>query len=312
MKRRFLVSAVVVALLSVACGTAPAPAEAPVKQNLVMGFVPSQNRDVVQTNADVLGSYLSTKTGYNIKSVVLNSYAAVTEGMTSGNVDIAWVGPLDYVVAHQINGAEAVTKSVRCTRPPAEIVCLPSYKAFIIVKADSNINTLSDLKGKRFAFGASLSTSSNLWPRYLMKKNGINPDSDLRGTIIENQTQIAVTVCQGAVDAGAIYDDARTNSGANTSCPGIMTKTRVLATSDPIPGDPQMIRHNLNSAQKQKLKDAMIALGTDTSMKDPLKKLYTIDSLAPAQDSDYDVVRDIVKQAKPELLNTSPTPTPSK
>ncbi|HEY8863494.1 MAG TPA: phosphate/phosphite/phosphonate ABC transporter substrate-binding protein [Candidatus Dormibacteraeota bacterium] len=299
MKKRFLVSAAVVALLSVACGGTPAPAEAPVKQDLVMGFVPSQTSSIVQTNADLLGQYLSKKTGYNITPRVLTSYAAVTEGMTSNNVDIGWVGPLDYVIAHQINGAEAVTKSVRNG--------LPSYKAFIIVNVNSNINSIADLKGKKFAFGDPLSTSSNLYPRYLMKKNGLNPDSDVKGVNISNQTQIAVTVCQGSVDAGAIYDDARKNAGANTSCPGILTKTKILATSDPIPGDPQMIRHNLNSAQKKKLKDAMIAMGTDPTIQPALKALYTIDSLVPAQDSDYDVIRDIVAQAKPELL-----PTPKK
>jgi phosphonate transport system substrate-binding protein len=295
MKIRFVVSAAVVALLSVACGSAPAPAEAPVKQDLVMGFVPSQTSSIVQTNADLLGSYLSKKTGYNITPRVLTSYAAVTEGMTSNNVDIGWVGPLDYVIAHQINGAEAVTKSVRGG--------LPSYKAFIIVNVKSNINSIADLKGKKFAFGDPLSTSSNLWPRFIMKKNGLNPDSDVTGVNISNQTQISVNVCQGTVDAGAIYDDARKNAGAETSCPGIMTKTKVLATTDPpIPGDPQMIRHNLNPAQKKKLKDAMIAMGTDPTIQPALKALYTIDSLVPAQDSDYDPIRDIVRQVKPELL----------
>jgi len=295
MKIRFVVSAAVVALLSVACGSAPAPAEAPVKQDLVMGFVPSQTSSIVQTNADLLGQYLSKKTGYNITPRVLTSYAAVTEGMTSNNVDIGWVGPLDYVNAHQINGAEAVTKSVRGG--------LPSYKAFIIVNVKSNINSIADLKGKKFAFGDPLSTSSNLWPRFIMKKNGLNPDSDVTGVNISNQTQISVNVCQGTVDAGAIYDDARKNAGAETSCPGIMTKTKVLATTDPpIPGDPQMIRHNLNPAQKKKLKDAMIAMGTDPTIQPALKALYTIDSLVPAQDSDYDPIRDIVRQVKPELL----------
>ena len=294
MSYRFAFSAAVVALLSVACGSTPAPAEAPVKQELVMGFVPSQTSSIVQTNADLLGQYLSQKTGYKITPRVLTSYAAVTEGMTSNNVDIGWVGPLDYVIAHQKNGAEAVTKSVRNG--------LPSYKAFIIVNVNSNINSVADLKGKKFAFGDPLSTSSNLYPRYLMLKNGINPDTDVKGVSISNQTQISVNVCQGTVDAGAIYDDARKNAGANTSCPGIMTKTKILATSDPIPGDPQMIRHNLNSAQKKKLKDAMIAMGSDPTIQPALKALYTIDSLVPAQDSDYDVIRDIVKQAKPDLL----------
>ena len=65
-----------------------------------------------------------------------------------------------------------------------------------------------------------------------------------------------------------------------------------------------MIRSNLNPDQKKKLKDAMLALGTDPAMKDPLKALYTIEALAPASDKDYDPLRAVVKAVKPELLTT--------
>ena len=296
MKLRHLVSASILALSVVACGGTAAPAEAPVKQQVVMGFVPSQTTSIVQTNATLIADYLSKKTGYQVTSQVLTSYAAVTEGMTSDQVDVGWVGPLDYVIAHKKNGAEAVTKSVRNG--------LPSYKSFIIVNVNSGINSIADLKGKKFAFGDPTSASSNLYPQYMMKKAGFDPKNLGQSVSISNQTQIAVNVCQGVVDAGAIYDDARKNKGADTSCPGIMTKTKVIATTDPpIPGDPQMIRHNLNSGQKAKLKSAMLALGSDPAIKDALKALYTIDSLAPAGDHDYDNLRDVIKSVNPSLLN---------
>ena len=278
-------------------GGSAQPTAIPIKQEISMGFVPSQTTSVVQTNATLIADFLSKKSGYHVTGTVLTSYAAVTEGMTSGNVDIGWVGPLDYVIAHQKNGAEAVTKSVRNG--------LPSYKAFIIVNANSGINSVKDLKGKKFAFGDPLSASSSLYPRAAMKAAGLDPEHDVTGVNISNQSQIAVEVCQGVVDAGAIYDDARTNAGVDTSCPGVMQKTKIIYTTDPpVPGDPQMIRHNMNPTQKQKLKDAMIALGSDPTMKDALKKLYTIDALVPAQDSDYDNLRAVVKSVNPSLLNS--------
>jgi phosphonate transport system substrate-binding protein len=295
MKLRTAAVAVVLSFASIACGSAPAPAEAPVKQDVAMGFVPSQTTSVVQTNATLIADYLSKKTGYHVTSTVLSSYAAVTEGMTSDQVDIGWVGPLDYVIAHKKNGAEAVTKSVRNG--------LPSYQAFIIVNKNSGINSIADLKGKKFAFGDPTSASSNLYPRYMMMKAGFDP-KNLGDTVnISNQTQIAVEVCQGVVDAGAIYNDARTNKGADTSCPGIMDKTKVIATTDPpIPGDPQMLRHNLNSGQKAKLKAAMIAMGADPTIAAALKALYSIDSLVPAKDSDYNNLRDVINTVNPSLL----------
>ena len=296
MRLRFAIAAAVITLTAACGGTSSGASEPAVKQEISMGFVPSQTSSIVQTNATLISEYLSKKTGYHVTGTVLTSYAAVTEGMTSNNVDIGWVGPLDYVIAHQKNGAEAVTKSVRAG--------LPSYKAFIIVNVNSGINTIADLKGKKFAFGDPTSASSNLYPHYMMTKAGFDPKNLGQTVNISNQTQIAVNVCQGVVDAGAIYDDARKNQGAATSCPGIMTKTKVIATTDPpIPGDPQMLRHNLNSGQKAKLKAAMIAMGTDPAIAGALKALYTIDSLVPASDKDYDNLRDVIKAVNPALLN---------
>lgn len=305
-RTRWVVAGLAATLLTACGGASSTPAETPVKQDLVMGFVPSQTTSTVQTNAEPLAAYIAKATGYKVTARVLTSYAALTEGMTSGTVDVGWFGPTDYLVAHHQNGAEAVTKSVRNGSA--------TYKAFIIVNKATGISSVDQLKGKKFAFGDPLSTSSNLFPRYLMKKKGINPDADVKGVNISNQSQIAINVCQGVVDAGSIYDDARTNKGVDTSCPGVMEKTAIIATSDPIPGDPQAIRHNLNPAQKQKLRDAFVKLGaeTDPTVKASLKGLYTIDSLVPATDSDYSGLLDIIKTAKPELLNVVSSPSPSR
>lgn len=300
------VATVLAAAALLACGSTPAPAETAVKSDLVMGFVPSQTSSTVQTNAEPLAAYVAKETGYKVTARVLTSYAALTEAMTSGTVDIGWFGPTDYLVAHKQNGAEAMTKSVRNGSP--------TYKAFIIANKASGVTSVADLKGKKFAFGDPLSTSSNLFPRFLMKKNGINPDADVKSVNISNQSQIAINVCQGVVDAGSIYDDARKNKGVDTSCPGVMDKTVIIATSDPIPGDPQAVRHDMNKAQKDKIKAAFVKLGSDSdpAVKASLKGLYTIDSLVPAEDSDYLGLLDIIKLAKPELLSvvtSSPSPT---
>ena len=306
-KRSSHFAAMLASAALMACGSTPAPAEIPVKTDLVMGFVPSQTSSTVQTNAEPLAAYIAKETGYKVTARVLTSYAALTEAMTSDTVDIGWFGPTDYLVAHKQNGAEAMTKSVRNGKP--------TYNAFIIANKASGITKLADLKGKKFAFGDPLSTSSNLFPRFLMKKNGINPDKDVTSVNISNQSQIAINVCQGVVDAGSIYDDARKNKGVDTSCPGVMDKTVIIATSDPIPGDPQAVRHDMSPAQKAKIRDAFVKLGTDTdpAVKASLKGLYTIDSLVPATDADYLGLLDIIKTAKPELLSVvTSSPSPSK
>lgn len=306
--RQALIAGAVTALI--ACGGSSSggggqPQEEAAKSTLVMAFVPSQNAQQVLTSAKPITDYLGKEIGATITPQVPTSYAAVAEGMTSNLVDAAWVGPLDYVIGHEKNGSEPMTKSVRKG--------VAGYNAFIVARKGAGISSIKDLKGHSFAFGDVISASSNLYPRYWMKQNGVDPDRDLaKTTNISNQTAIAVAVCNGQVDAGAIYDDARTNKGANEACPGILERTQVVFTTPQlIPGDPQIVRKGLNSGQKKKLVTAMLKLGSDASMQKYLMDLFTIEKLVAAQDSDYKQVRDVVKGVAPELLKGYPAASPT-
>jgi len=227
----------------------------------------------------------------------------VAEGMTSKLIDIGWGGPFDYVSTHNQNGAYPITASVRRG--------LKGYKAFVVVRSSSSIQSLKDLKGKTFAFGDTLSASSNLYPRWGMMKEGLNPDIDLKATKISNQSAIAIAVYQGQVDGGAFYDDARTNKEVVDKFPDVLTATRIIWTSPTIPADPQFVRKDLNKTSVDKLKTAMLKLGTDPQGKVWLKDLFTIDSLVEASDADYNELRDVIKTVNPAFF-ASPTPTPTK
>ena len=298
--RRLAVIAAVLAVLVTACGGAAAPAAEAEKTDIVMGFVPSRDVNQIQASADSIAQYLSKETGYKVTSKTLTSYAAVAEGMTSKLIDIGWGGPFDYVTTHNQNGAYPITASVRNGTK--------GYKAFIVVKSGSSIQALKDLKGKSFAFGDTLSASSNLYPKAAFLKEGINPDNDLKATKISNQSAIAIAVYQGQVDAGAFYDDARTNKEVVGVFPDVLTATRIIWTSPLIPADPQFVRKDLNKTTVDKLKAAMLKLSTDAQGKVWLKDLFTIDALVEASDADYDGLRDVIKSVNPAFF-ASPSPT---
>jgi phosphonate transport system substrate-binding protein len=292
-----------------------------------MALVPSNQAQAVLTNAQPIADYIAKEVGVPVTAQVPTSYAAVVEGITSNNVDIAWVGALAYVAAHQKSGAEAITKSARCsptyTASPAPADCkpVPSYPSIIVCNTASGVGELKDggdwsaMKGKRFAFGDSISTSSNLWPRYFLKKNAIDPDKDFaRSVSISSQSAIALAVYNGTADCGGMFGDART--GALKTAPDILSKTKVVFIApQEIPGDPQLVRNNLNPAQKTKVKQAMIKLGSDPAMKKTIDALYQIASMEPAKDADYDPVRKVVAAVNPNItgeLITAPSPSPSK
>lgn len=277
------------AMTQIKCYAAEMP-----KRELVMGFVPSRDVTQIQLSADRIAGYLSRQTGYRIKAITVQNYAAIVVGMSNKTIDIAFLGPLDYIVGHIKNGAYPITASVREGKK--------GYHGIIIVRNDSGITSLKDLKGKTIAFGDPLSASSNLYPKFAMKKAGVDPMNDVRAMKLSSASAIVVSVVQGKVDAGAVYLDARKNPEVAARFPRIMDETRIIHLTQTIPADLQIVRKDLNPAQVQVLKRALLSLSSDDDGKEWLKELFGIDQLAAAEDFEYDGLRRVIHQVNPMLL----------
>jgi len=75
----------------------------------------------------------------------------------------------------------------------------------ILVKANSSIHALADLKGKTFAFGAPSSTSGSLMPRYFLLQAGINPEKDFKTVAFSGAHDATVAfVAASRAEAGVL------------------------------------------------------------------------------------------------------------
>jgi phosphonate transport system substrate-binding protein len=265
----------VLALLA-GCGTAERP--------LSMVFVPAVNSEQLATSADELAALIAKETGLMVKGSVGTSYSAVVEAMGAGHVDIGWLNPFSYVLAHNKYGVEPLLITTRHGSR--------TYEGEIITRTDSGINTLKDLKGKKFAFVDPLSTSGTIYPQLAMMAAGIDPKKDLGQTIFAGgHDKVVLAVYQKQVDAGAIYggvSDARAR--VESIVPDIMAKTKVIAHTDPIPSDNVSVRHELPAEVKAKLKAALLKIAASDDGKRILEN-YDIDGLESVKDSDYDTIR---------------------
>lgn len=265
------------------------------KQELVMGFVPSRDVNQIQLSANQIAQHLSEQTGYHIKAITVQSYAAIVVGMSNKTIDVAFLGPLDYVVGSFKNGSYPITASVRGGKK--------GYTGIVIVRKDSGITDLQGLKGKTIALGDPLSASSNLYPKFEMLKAGIDPAKDMRSMTLSSASAIVASVSSGKVDAGAVYLDARNNPEVVSRFPKIIDETRVIHSTETIPADPQIVRKDLNPEQVQKLKKALLALSSESDGKKWLKELFGIDQLVEAHDADYDELRRVIRAVNPKLLD---------
>src|SRR5690348_12065081 len=90
-----------------------------------------------------LQNYLTEQMGREVKIVTPDSYANTLDGLSSGSIDFACLGGLSYVRARAKSG---VTPLVQRTTDL-------QFHSVFIAGMHTRINSLGDLKGKKFAFG---------------------------------------------------------------------------------------------------------------------------------------------------------------
>ncbi|HLW59937.1 MAG TPA: phosphate/phosphite/phosphonate ABC transporter substrate-binding protein [bacterium] len=301
MTTRRLVALGFAAVLSFAALASAPVAPAPAETKLVMAFVPSGEARTILENGNRIAHLLEIATGYRFESFVATSYAGVIEAMGAGRADVGWLNTFSYVLAHQKYGVEVRLVTVRFG--------LPYYRAEIITQASSGINSLADLKGKRFAFVDPASTSGFLFPKAGLKKAGYDPDKFFGQSVFAgSHNNVVLAVYQGRVDAGAVFEDARAT--VQKTLPDVMQKVKVIWKSDPIPNDTVSFRKDLPADVKDRVTNALLLFSQQPAGLEALKSLYEIEALAdyhllvtkyhvsvPNLDAFFNVVRDVQKYA---------------
>lgn len=270
-------------MLFIACGDSGKPAKM-----LRVGFVPAEDAQEVMQNAQPIVEILRKKLGMEVQPFVATDYTGVIEALRVNKLDIAFLTPASYVLAKNEANIRVVLKSERKG--------IPFYYAAIIVRADSEIKKIEDLRGKTFAFGDSLSTTGNVFPRKMFKQHGIDPVRDFKQILYSGGHDATVlAVLNGKVDAGATY--ANSPDGKDTAWMRYLKdseevkKIRAIAFSEPIPADNLVISANLDAELAKKIEATFIELSRDPEGRKMLRDLYQIDGFVPATDKDYDSVR---------------------
>src|SRR5512145_2929652 len=171
---------------------------------LRVGFVPAEDAQQVMQNAQPIVDILQKQLGMEIQPFVEADYTGVVEALRVNKLDVAFLTPASYVLAKNEANVKVVLKSERKG--------IPFYYSAIITHADSGIKTLEDLRGKTFAFGDSLSTTGNVFPRKMFKEHGIDPVRDFKQVLFSGGHDATVlAVLNGKVDAGATYANSPDN-----------------------------------------------------------------------------------------------------
>ena len=257
---------------------------------LKMAFVPSSDSQKVLSSGEPIGRLLERETGLKVQVSVPTSYAAVIEAMGAENVDVGWLAPFAYILARDKFGTDVILASVRGGSK--------TYTGQIIAHADSGINDLQGLRGKKFAFVDPGSASGFLFPNALLAQNSIDYKAFFSETTFAGgHDKVVIAVYNKQVDGGATFGDSAEGVTSDArvtvqgTLPDVMEKVKPIARTEPIPNDTVSVRKGLPPDMVSKIRDGLIKVADSPEGKQALRDLYRIDGLAPSADGDYDPVR---------------------
>lgn len=257
-------------------------------KELRIAFIPYANPKQLLQDVQPVSRFIGRKLGVKVTSFVVLDYAAVVEALRAKRADVAFMGPLQYVLARQEAGAIPILGEKYNGKA--------TYTAKIFVRKNSNIRTLSDLRGKKIAFVDPISSSGFLYPLETFKRAGLikpgqKPESFFKRIYFAGGEEQAIRAMHnGFVDAAGLGEYS-----LMLLRPEERDRVRAIATSPTIPSHCVVVRAGLDRSLVRRLESLLLSLEKGPDRK-YLKSLYNVDGYVKVTPATYRPVEALARQ----------------
>ncbi len=133
-------------------------------------------------------------TGFKLKLEASRDYAEFDKKLFGSELDIALPNPYQTIVS--------IEKGYRVF---AKMGNDNDFRGIILVRKDSDIKNISDLKGKRISYPAPTALAACMMPQWFLYENGIDVINDLKNIYVGSQESSIMNVYYKEVDAGVTW-----------------------------------------------------------------------------------------------------------
>ncbi len=145
--------------------------------------------------------------GPEIDYLLFSHYDRQVQALLDRQIDIAWNTNLAWVKVHRATGGACRALAMR----DVDV----RFTTVVVARADSGIQTLADLRGKRFALGSADSAQAAILPRHYLQQSGVQPETDCtilrydldvgkHGDTGTSELEVLRALRDGQADAGAL------------------------------------------------------------------------------------------------------------
>lgn len=259
---------------------ASASGEAP----LVLAVHPYLSLTELMQRYSPLADYLGEALGQPVVVRIGRNYQEHLAYIGKDKVDIAFMGPALYVKMVAAYGKKPLIARL-------EVNGNPMFQGKIIVRKNAPIDNLEALLGKRFAFGDPASTMSHLVPRFMLWQAGITAEKLADYQFLGSHANVALSVLAGDFDAGAVKEEVFYQFEAQ----GL----KAIATTPLVSEHVFVTRSSLPLETIEAVKKALFRLRDTPEGQRILRGIKTTATgMAPARDTDYNNLRDMLRTFK--------------
>ncbi len=213
----------------------------------------------------------------DVELVLATDYASCVRMLAEGQIDLAWLGTTTYVEHRESVAMRPLVRPIWSGRA--------GYAGVLFTVEGSGIQRIDELRGKRIAFVDRQSASGYIYPANLLVEAGFDLDRDFAEVaFLGSHDAVLMAVLLGEFDAGAVFDRAYLTVADRAR----RMRLRILAQTEPIPGEPIVAGPNLEPEVADAVRDAFLNIPTDRLAEGKLRDLFGFE---PATDEQYNGVR---------------------
>lgn len=256
---------------------------------LVMGVFPRRNVKQTYRMFTPLADYLSQKLGREVRLETAKDFKSFWSNLLNKEYDLVHLNQYHYVVAHEKLGYEAIAKNAEFGED--------GIVGILMVRSDSGIKSLADLRGKKILFGGGpRAMVSYIVPTYMLRMAGLNA-GDYTEVFAKNPPNAVISTYHKQADAAGVGAIVVRMGMVNQAID--ISRMEFLVRGEPLPHLPWAVKGDMPLESREKIRNIM------TGLKDSVSGLTVLDALEmsdiqPASDGDYDQSRNIIAKVYPD------------
>lgn len=253
--------------------------------DLIMGVFPRRSFNESVEMFTPLANFLSRELGRSVKLETSHDFPSFWEKVSQSKYDLVHYNQYHYVRSHKQYGYKVLVKN--------EEFGLSNLSAAIVVRKDSGIQSVDELRQRKILFGGGpKAMQSYIVAKHLLMQAGLSDDDYFSRFAINPPKACIAVYYRQAVAAGTggkILDLPTIKNAINSD------EMRYLAVSPPLAHLPWAVSAKMDHDLAERIKNVLVKLHQSRDGRDVLEKAR-LTALVQAEDKEYDPHRQIIME----------------